>query len=65
VLRDSMAIPLVPMLAENFRRATFVSTRALDLPAIEAARPDIVIEQLVERALGHALHHPVAAAAAR
>jgi len=65
VLRDSMAIPLVPMLAENFRRATFVSTRALDLAAIDAARPDVVIEQLVERALGHALHHPVAAAAAR
>ena len=65
VLRDSMAIPLVPMLAENFRRATFVSTRALDLAAIDAARPDVVVEQLVERALGHALHHPVDAAAAR
>lgn len=59
VLRDSMAIPLVPMLAENFRRATFVSTRALDLAAIDAARPAVVVEQLVERALGHALHHPV------
>ena len=65
VLRDSMAIPLVPMLAENFRRATFVSTRALDLAAIDAARPDVVVEQLVERALGHALHHPVDGAAPR
>jgi len=59
VLRDSMAIPLLPMLAENFRHSTFVSTRAIDLAAIEAARPDIVIEQLVERGLGHALHFPV------
>jgi len=59
VLRDSMAIPLVPMLAENFRRSTFVSTRAIDLAAIDAARPDVVIEQLVERGLGHALHFPV------
>ncbi len=65
VLRDSMAIPLLPMLAENFRRSTFVSTRAIDLAAIDAARPHVVIEQLVERGLGHALHFPVGGTAPR
>ncbi len=51
VLRDSMAIPLIPMLAENFSRAVFISTRSFDMALIERERPDVVIEELVERTL--------------
>ncbi len=51
VLRDSMAISLIPMLAENFARVVFVSSRYLDPALIERERPDIVIEELVERTL--------------
>lgn len=51
VLRDSMAIPLIPLLSENFSRVVYVSNRALDLALIEREKPDIVIEELVERSL--------------
>jgi hypothetical protein len=51
VYRDSMAIPLIPMLSENFRRVTYVSSRQLDPALVERERPDVVIEQLVERSL--------------
>ena len=49
VYRDSMAIPLIPMLAENFSRVVFVSSRRLDPALIEREKPDIVIEEMVER----------------
>ena len=49
--RDSMAIPLIPMLSENFARITYVSARKLDRSLIERLRPDMVIEELVERAV--------------
>ncbi len=51
ILRDSMAISLIPLLSENFSRVVFVSTRKLDRALIERERPDIVIEELVERSL--------------
>jgi hypothetical protein len=51
VYRDSMAMPLVPMLAENFSRTTFVTSAQLDPALIERLAPDIVIEELVERTL--------------
>ena len=51
VLRDSMAIPLIPLLSENFSRVVYVSDRALDLDMIAREKPDIVIEELVERML--------------
>jgi hypothetical protein len=51
VLRDSMAIPLIPLLSENFSRVVYVSTRELDRALIEREKPDIVIEELVERSL--------------
>jgi len=56
VLRDSMAIPLIPLLSENLSRVVYVSSRALDLAMIEREKPDIVIEELVERNL----HAPAA-----
>jgi len=51
ILRDSMAIPLIPLLSENFSRVVYVSSRKLDRALIERERPDIVIEELVERSL--------------
>jgi alginate O-acetyltransferase complex protein AlgJ len=51
VHRDSMAIPLIPMLAENFSRAVFISGRAFDRALIEREAPDVVIEEMVERAI--------------
>lgn len=51
IYRDSMAIPLIPMLAENFFRTTFVSSPQLDPELVERLAPDIVIEELVERTL--------------
>ena len=51
VLRDSMAIALVPLMSENFSRVVYVSSRALDRDVIEREKPDIVIEELVERTL--------------
>jgi alginate O-acetyltransferase complex protein AlgJ len=51
VYHDSMAIPLIPMLAENFSRSVFVSTQTLDPQVVERYKPHIVIEELVERTL--------------
>jgi alginate O-acetyltransferase complex protein AlgJ len=49
VYRDSMGIPLMPMLAENFARTTFVTSAQLDPKQVDALKPDIVIEEMVER----------------
>jgi hypothetical protein len=46
-----MALPLIPLLAENFSRVVFASGHRMDAALIERESPDIVIEELVERAL--------------
>jgi len=51
VYRDSMAIPLIPLLSENFSRSIYVGSRQLDPEFVLREHPDIVIEELVERAL--------------
>jgi hypothetical protein len=51
VYRDSMAIPLIPLLSENFSRVAYVSSRRLDPAFIEREAPDIVIDEMVERAM--------------
>jgi hypothetical protein len=51
VYRDSMAVSLIPLLAENFSRSVFVSSRKLDQALIEREKPDVVIEEMVERSL--------------
>jgi hypothetical protein len=51
VLRDSMAILLIPLLSENFSRVVYVAMRELDPGLIEREKPDIVIEEMVERSL--------------
>ena len=51
VYRDSMAIPLVPMLSENFSHVVYVSSQRLDPAFIQREKPDVVIEEMVERAM--------------
>jgi len=59
VYRDSMGIPLVPMLAENFLRTTFVVSAQLDPALVERLKPDIVIEEMVERTLAGVANYPM------
>jgi hypothetical protein len=49
--RDSMAIPLIPLLSENFARITYVESQRLDPAFIAREKPDVVIEEMVERAM--------------
>ncbi|HET8876436.1 MAG TPA: hypothetical protein VFO53_08925 [Casimicrobiaceae bacterium] len=51
IYRDSMAIPLIPMLSENFSRVAYVSSHRLDPVFVLRERPDVVIEEMVERAM--------------
>ena len=51
VYRDSMAIPLIPLLSENFSRVAYVSSHRLDPAFIARERPDVVVEEMVERAM--------------
>ena len=46
-----MAIPLIPMLSENFRRVGYVSSHQPNPAFILRERPDVVIEEMVERAM--------------
>jgi hypothetical protein len=48
---DSMGIYLIPLLTDDFSRVVFVSSHRLDKALIEREKPDIVIEEMVERAL--------------
>ncbi len=59
VYRDSMAIPLIPMLSENFARITYVSSRKLDRKLIERLHPDVVMEESVERAIDAWAEYPM------
>ena len=49
--RDSMAIPLIPLLSENFGHVVYVSSHRLDPAFILREKPDVVVEQMVERAM--------------
>jgi hypothetical protein len=49
--RDSMAIPLIPLMSENFSRIVYVSGARLDPNLILREKPDVVIEEMVERAM--------------
>ena len=56
VYHDSMGDIFMPMLSENFRRVVYVIDRHLDQSLVEREKPDVVIEELVERSL----HAPAA-----
>jgi alginate O-acetyltransferase complex protein AlgJ len=58
VYRDSMAISLMPLLSENFRRVVYL-TRRFERSMIERERPDVVIEELVERTLHGRIAFPM------
>src|SRR5262249_20238600 len=47
--RDSMAIWLMPMLAENFHWSVFMLSSTLNRRVIDREHPDIVIDEIVER----------------
>jgi hypothetical protein len=49
VLQDSFNTLLAPFLAEHFRRIALVDSGKLDLTLIDHERPDIVIQEFVER----------------
>jgi hypothetical protein len=51
VYRDSMAIPLIPVLSGNFSRVAYVSSHRLDPAFVLREQPDVVIEEMVERAM--------------
>jgi alginate O-acetyltransferase complex protein AlgJ len=58
VYRDSMAIALIPLLSENFRRVVYV-TRPFERALVEREHPDVVIEELVERTLHGRIAFPM------
>ena len=49
--RDSMAIPLIPLLSENFAHVVYVESHRFDPAFIARETPDVVIEEMVERAM--------------
>lgn len=59
VYRDSMAIPLIPLLSENFARTTYVSAHRMDPAVVEWMKPDVVVDELVERSLNSLLAFPL------
>ena len=56
--RDSMAIALMPMIAENFSRSVFVNASSLDKQQVAGEHPDIVIDEIVERGMVRISRHP-------
>ncbi len=51
MLRDSFSVALVPFLSEHFGRIVYLWDYGFDTEAIERERPDVVVQELVERAL--------------
>jgi len=49
--RDSMAISLIPLMSDNFSRIVYVNSARLDPALILREKPDVVIEEMVERAM--------------
>jgi hypothetical protein len=54
MLHDSFGDNLQPLLAEHFRRATFFRTPKVSLQVLDREKPDLVIQQIVERSLVNA-----------
>ncbi len=51
MFRDSFATWLVPQLSENFSRVVYSWQYTFDCQLVERERPDVVIQELVERVL--------------
>jgi hypothetical protein len=56
--RDSMGIALMPMLSENFRWSVYILSTRLERRTIDKERPDIVIDEIVERGMARLSHRP-------
>jgi alginate O-acetyltransferase complex protein AlgJ len=57
--RDSMAIWLMPMLAENFSWSVFMLSSTLNRRIIDREHPDIVIDEIVERGMLTLAHNRI------
>ncbi len=58
-LRDSFMAAMAPWLSEHFRRIEYYWHQEFPLRAIECGKPDVVIEEIVERELVRSdLHNP-------
>jgi len=55
LFRDSFAAQLIPFLAEDFERILCIWNSAFERAIIEAERPNVVIQEIVERLLERAL----------
>lgn len=51
VLKDSFMNSVVPFLSESFRRTVYLATHDFDRETIRHERPDVVIEEMLERFL--------------
>jgi alginate O-acetyltransferase complex protein AlgJ len=51
MFRDSFASWLIPLLSENFSRITYSWQYTFEYETVERERPDVVIQEMVERAL--------------
>ncbi|HZS36691.1 MAG TPA: hypothetical protein VFF06_07695, partial [Polyangia bacterium] len=51
ILRDSFAARLHPFLSEHFQRSVYLFTDNFDTRLLESEKPDVVIEEMVERHL--------------
>lgn len=51
VLHDSFTTSLWPFLSEHFSHVQYIGTYGFESDAIEAAKPDVVIQEFVERTL--------------
>ncbi len=51
MFRDSFSGAILPLISEHFRRIVYAWKYTLDRDLVERERPDVVIQELVERAL--------------
>ena len=51
MFRDSFATWLIPLLSENFSRVLYSWQYTFDSELVEREHPDVVIQEMVERAL--------------
>ncbi|EEF59048.1 alginate O-acetyltransferase AlgX-related protein [Pedosphaera parvula] len=49
VFRDSFSIAWIPYIGHNFNKVTYLWQRELDLPFIQAEKPDVVVDEILER----------------
>ena len=53
MFRDSFTTKLVPLLSEHFARIVYIREHAMKADMILKEKPDLVIEQILERLIGN------------